>query len=64
MVVELPGRRRGQVMLDSAGGVGASTVVVVAMHGETSVGSPNVGEFMTEWMAGSKKIVPQDRDSK
>ena len=51
-------------MLDLAGGVGASTVVVVAMHGETSVGSPNVGEFMTEWMAGSKKIVPQDRDSK
>jgi len=49
-------------VLDS-GGAGAATVVVVAVDGE--MGSPNVGAFVTEWMvAGSKKVVPHDRDSK
>jgi len=48
--VELPERGRGGI-------------VVAAMDGE--MGSANVGAFMTEWMvAGSKKVVPHDRDSK
>ena len=51
-VVELPERRRGWGVLDSAGGAGAATVVVVAMDGE--MGSPNAGAFTTECMvAGS-----------
>jgi len=62
--VELPERGRGRVMSDS-GGAGAATVVVVAMHGETPVGSPNVGALMIEYMvAGSKRLVPQDCNSK
>ena len=49
-------------MLDSGGGAGATTAVVVAMDGE--MGSPNTGAFMTECMvAGSKKDAPHDRDS-
>jgi hypothetical protein len=52
-------------VLNAAGDhdAGTVTVVVVAMDGE--MGSPNAGRFMTEWMeAGSKKVVPHDRDSK
>jgi hypothetical protein len=63
VVVELPEKEREGIVLDSAGGAGDTTVAVVAMDGE--MGSPNAGEFMTKWMvAGSKKVVPHDRDSK
>ena len=52
VVVELREKGRGRVVLDSAGGAGAATVVVVAMDGE--MGSPNAGAFMTKCMvAGS-----------
>jgi len=50
-------------VLDYGGGASAATVVVVAMDGE--MGSPNGGGFITECMvAGSKKDVPHDHDSK
>ena len=39
--MELPERGRGRVGLDSAGGAGAATVVVVAIDGE--VGTPKRG---------------------
>ena len=51
-------------MLDSAGGAGAATIVVVAMDGET--GSPNVEAYMTECMVRGglwRKVVPRGRDS-
>jgi hypothetical protein len=53
VVLELSERGRERVVLDSAGGAGAATVVVIAMDGEMD--SPNVGAFMTRecMVAGS-----------
>jgi hypothetical protein len=62
VVVEFPERGWGRVALDFAGGAGAATVVVVAIVGEMD--SPNAGAFMKWMVAGSKKVVPHDRDSK
>jgi hypothetical protein len=52
-VVVLPERERGRGVLDSAGGAGTVTVVVIAMNGE--MGSPNAGAFVTHecMVAGS-----------
>jgi len=50
-------------VLDSAGGAGAATVVVVAMDGET--GSLNVEAYIIECMVRGglwRKVVPRGRD--
>jgi len=57
VVVEFPVRGRGRVVLNSAGGAGAATVVVVAVDGE--MGSPNAGCMA----AGSERGCPRGRDS-
>jgi len=57
VLVELLERGRGRVVLDSAGGAGAATVVVVAVDG--AMGSPNAGCMA----AGSERGCPRGRHS-